>query len=36
MDTMKNKEDEALRQEQEKALQMKLKRQTVAEDLKKQ
>lgn len=33
-DMMKTKEDEALRQEQEKALQKKLERHAVAEDLK--
>lgn len=36
MDMVKTREDEALRQEQEKALQKKLDRQALAEDLKKQ
>lgn len=36
MDMAKTREDEALRQEQEKALQKKLERQAVAEDLKNQ
>ncbi|XP_044071942.1 coiled-coil domain-containing protein 173 [Siniperca chuatsi] len=36
MDMVKTREDEALRQEQEKALQKKLERQAIAEDLKNQ
>lgn len=36
MDMVKTRHDEALRQEQEKALQKKLDRKAVAEDLKKQ
>lgn len=36
VDMLKTREDEALRQEQEKALQKKLERQAVAEDLKQQ
>ncbi|XP_029315206.1 coiled-coil domain-containing protein 173 [Cottoperca gobio] len=36
LDTVKTREDEALRQEQEKALQKKLERQAVAEELKNQ
>ncbi|XP_049450347.1 protein CFAP210 [Epinephelus fuscoguttatus] len=36
LDTVKNKDERALKQEQEKALQKKLERQAVAEDIKKQ